>query len=175
MKAINKYLLRTSVLLVATASLFSFQCEEDNDFFESEEFAVQILLSELVVNLEEDFPADEASLKLRLQEYLKNSPSYFYGATIAVLNAEGNVINSPYYYRISDTELEFTDGLMSAGYEIDKQPWLRLPIDTGEAVWSEPYFDEGGGNIWMQTRSVPVRLDGKIVAVATTDLAVDGP
>ncbi|MFN6244412.1 MAG: hypothetical protein ACK4Y8_08670 [Bacteroidota bacterium] len=37
-------------------------------------------------------------------------------------------------------------------------------------MWTAPYFDAGGGNIWMKTRSVPVKVNGKIIAVATTDL-----
>lgn len=169
-----RHRLRAFVVILTSTILFSFQCEEEN-YFDSEQLAVENALNDLVVGLERDFPADVVGLKLRLQEYLEKSPSYFYGATIAVLNAEGTVVNSPYYYRISQIELGFTDGLMSAAYEIDKQPWLRGAIDSGSAVWSDPYFDEGGGNIWMQTLSVPVFAEGKIIAVATTDLAVDAP
>ena len=37
-----------------------------------------------------------------------------------------------------------------------------------------PYFDAGGGEIWMITRSVPAR-DAWVFAIVTTDLPVDAP
>jgi len=33
--------------------------------------------------------------------------------------------------------------------------WYQIPKELGKAVWSEPYFDEGAGNIMMSTYSVP--------------------
>ena len=36
-------------------------------------------------------------------------------------------------------------------------------------------FDAGGGEIWMITRSVPVRDADGIFAIVTTDLPVDAP
>jgi len=38
-----------------------------------------------------------------------------------------------------------------------------------------PYFDAGGGDTWMITRSVPARDDKGVFAVVTTDLVVDPP
>ena len=33
--------------------------------------------------------------------------------------------------------------------------WFQIPEHLGLAVWSEPYFDEGGGGITMSTFSIP--------------------
>ena len=33
--------------------------------------------------------------------------------------------------------------------------WYQRPKELGKPVWSEPYFDEGAGNIMMSTYSVP--------------------
>ncbi len=33
--------------------------------------------------------------------------------------------------------------------------WYQIPGELGKAEWSEPYFDEGGGNILMSTCSIP--------------------
>ncbi len=33
--------------------------------------------------------------------------------------------------------------------------WYQIPRELGKTEWSEPYFDEGGGNIPMATCSVP--------------------
>ena len=38
-----------------------------------------------------------------------------------------------------------------------------------------PYFDAGGGEIWMIPRSVPARDAEGIFAIVTTDLPVDAP
>lgn len=45
----------------------------------------------------------------------------------------------------------------------------------GMCVWTDPYFDTGNGEVWMITRSVPVRDAKGIFAVITTDLVVDVP
>ena len=47
-------------------------------------------------------------------------------------------------------------------------------IGPNGSIWTPPYFDEGGGEIWMITRSVPARDAGGVFAV-TTDLPVDDP
>jgi hypothetical protein len=52
---------------------------------------------------------------------------------------------------------------------------LRKPIDTKLPYWTAPYFDTGGGEIWMKTYSYPIIVNNKVIAVATTDLAVDQP
>lgn len=39
-------------------------------------------------------------------------------------------------------------------------------IETGEARWSEPYFDDSGGEVMMVTYCVPIHdRSGKVVAV----------
>ena len=59
------------------------------------------------------------------------------------------------------------------------QDYLEVhPVFYGAAdvgVWTSPYFDAGGGEIWMITRSVPARDSAGIFAIVTTDLPVDGP
>eukprot|EP00889_Picochlorum_renovo_P007185 jgi/Picre1/34215/NNA_001689.t1 len=70
---------------------------------------------------------------------------------------------------------------MASSYSINEQAWLREPIDQGKAIWTDPYFDEGGGSIWMRTRSYPIfnstsgSENDDIVAVATTDIRVEAP
>ena len=34
--------------------------------------------------------------------------------------------------------------------------WYQIPKELDRPVWSEPYYDEGGGNIIMSTYSVPL-------------------
>jgi sigma-B regulation protein RsbU (phosphoserine phosphatase) len=125
--------------------------------------------------LEESLPADIAVLKVRIGNYMGSNPSVFYGATVALLDTDGVAVYSPYVYRPNGVDLVFSDSLMDPTYQINSQSWLRAPIDQATSVWTEPYFDEGGGDIWMKTRSVPIYQNGKIVAVATTDVRVKKP
>ena len=50
-----------------------------------------------------------------------------------------------------------------------------MPLAANASIWTAPYFDAGGGEIWMITRSVPARDDEGIFAIVTTDLPVDAP
>ena len=43
-------------------------------------------------------------------------------------------------------------------YDYFKQPWYRLPKELNKPVWSDPYFDMGGGNTMMCTYAVPFYL-----------------
>ena len=55
------------------------------------------------------------------------------------------------------TDLVVTDlGRGGRAYEIGD--WFQLPVQMRRAVWTEPYYDEGGGNIVMATYAVPVHL-----------------
>ncbi len=58
---------------------------------------------------------------------------------------------------------------------IEAQEWIAMPLAANASVWTPPYFDAGGGEIWMITRSVPARDGEGIFAIVTTDLPVDAP
>ena len=94
-------------------------------------------------------------------------------ARLPILDSSGGVIASPYVYRTSDGYAS-TD-LAAPSYDIEAQDWFAAPLAENASVWTDPYFDAGGGEIWMITRSVPVRDAGGIFAIITTDLAVDAP
>ena len=108
-----------------------------------------------------------------IESYLEGNRG-LYGSTVTLLGeVDGKAVCSPYVYRVTEEAAwERTDSLMDASYRIDEQQWLREPVDTQSAVWSDPYFDEGGGNIEMETYSVPIIVDGSVVGVATTDLPI---
>ncbi len=118
-------------------------------------------------------PPTKTDISNRIKGYLLSQPKNFFGSTVSLLDSSGKVTYSPYWYRLNDT-LSMKN-LADTNYHINVQAWLREPIDGGKAVWTAPYFDAGGGEIWMRTRSVPVYINGKIIAVATTDLAVEKP
>ena len=48
-----------------------------------------------------------------------------------------------------------------------------MPLAANAGVWTTPYFDAGGGEIWTITRSVPACDVEGVFAIVTTDLPVD--
>ena len=68
-----------------------------------------------------------------------------------------------------------TFDLAVPSYNIEAQAWVTAPLTANAGVWTAPYFDAGGGEIWMITRSVPVRDAEGVFALVTTDLPVDAP
>ena len=77
---------------------------------------------------------------------------------------------APYFYR-EGGEAKF-EQLAKPEYNYFQWDWYRLPRDAGHAMWTEPYFDDGGGNTVMITYSVPFRRDDVFWGIATIDIAM---
>lgn len=118
----------------------------------------------------------EQGLQQMLRDVVANNDEIF-GATIALNPAlskdpEGF---APYYFSENGT-LSFANLANSrANYQL--QPWFTRPIEEGKPLWSEPYFDSGGGEVYMTTYSVPVfRVDEQgqrtLYAVITADVTL---
>jgi len=60
---------------------------------------------------------------------------------------------APYYYK-SDGKLRFKF-LGGESYRYFFMDWYQIPRHTGRSIWTEPYFDEGGGQVVMSTYAVP--------------------
>jgi signal transduction histidine kinase/methyl-accepting chemotaxis protein len=82
---------------------------------------------------------------------------------------------APYVYK-ADTGIVKTY-LGNKEYNYFLMDWYLIPRELEKPVWSEPYFDEGGGNALMITYSVPVfktiKGEKKLYAVVTADVALD--
>lgn len=148
--------------------LFISGCKKEEDFRP----AVEAAMATFAASLQTDLPTT-ASVTERVRVYLSGQPTYFFGSTVTLLDANGLATTSPYWYRNNGGLL--SKQLAVSTYNIDTQVWLRKPIDLKQPYWTEPYFDAGGGEIWMRTYSVPIIINNKVVAVATTDLAVNKP
>ena len=67
-----------------------------------------------------------------------------------------------------------TSSLATQEYDYQHQEWFLKPLELGKGYWSEPYYDEGGGNMLMTTYSVPVlNKKGHPAAVLTADVSLD--
>ncbi len=164
-------MIRASVLLVALFALLLQGCSNGDDF-QNDRRRVEEALNALATNLVENRPADVAAYTERLGRHVESNPSFF-GSAVALVDEAGEVIASPYVYRTAEGLA--TKDLATPSYGIKSQEWFAAPIAADEGIWSEPYFDTGGGEIWMITRSVPVRDSRGVFAVVTTDLEVDAP
>jgi len=158
------------VALAAVAAVLP-GCGDNHAGSRGAQALVERQLAAFAEELVADMPAAD-ELPARIRAYLEANPAFF-GSTVALIGENGKVFTSPYVYRdnggLGEVDLAYP------GYDIDNQAWLTEPRDRRQAVWSEPYFDAGGGNIWMVTRSVPLLRDGQVYAVVTTDLPVDPP
>jgi len=90
------------------------------------------------------------------------------GSTVALVNKNA----APYCW---DEGGEIKAGtLATEEYDYKHQEWFEKPLECGKGYWSEPYFDEGGGDMLMTTYSVPVAdKKGKAIAVLTADVSLD--
>ena len=64
--------------------------------------------------------------------------------------------------------------LATEEYDYPTQEWFTKPLELQDSYWSEPYFDENGGDILMTTFSMPVRdKNGTVAAILTADISLD--
>ena len=97
------------------------------------------------------------------------------GSTVALVPGylRENPLFSPYVCRDGAGGLRFLS-LATPEYDYPSQEWFVKPVELGEGYWSEPYVDEGGGEMLMTTFSMPIRdKTGAIAAVLTADLSLD--
>lgn len=135
--------------------------------------AVEKVPQNLAYALEDSSYSNEGLKKL-LRAVVKHNPE-IYGATIAFEPCAFNgktVAFAPYYYK-SGEEVRYSD-LAADSYRYFDWDWYRLPKERDRPVWSEPYYDEGGGNVVMSTYSVPFyrEADGKkkLMGIVTADI-----
>lgn len=161
-----------SVLFLAVLAAQSCRNDAPGSAKEDSQTAVVAALDTLAADLAAERPANAAAYASRLQAYLEAHP-VFYGSAVALLDDAGTVTDCPYVYRTPDGYA--TLDLATPSYDIEGQDWFKMPLEANTGIWTAPYFDAGGGEIWMITRSVPVRGDEGVFAVVTTDLPVDPP
>ena len=159
-----------AVLLLTLVTTESIRADAPTQ--EALQTAVVAALDTLVAELVAERPAGAAAYTERLQAFLEANPA-FYGSAAALLDEAGVVTASPYVYRTAHGFHSLD--LALPHYHIEAQEWLTIPLAANASIWTPPYFDAGGGEIWMITRSVPARDAEGIFAIVTADLPVDAP
>ena len=119
----------------------------------------------------------EQGLQQMLRDVVAHNDEIF-GATIALNPAYSDKPEgfAPYYYT-EQGGVEFAN-LANSRANYQQQPWFTRPIAEGRALWSEPYFDTGGGEVYMTTYSVPVFRQNDqgerfLYAVVTADVTLE--
>jgi sigma-B regulation protein RsbU (phosphoserine phosphatase) len=125
------------------------------EFRNTTEAEKKILLKSVLFNKEELF-----GCAISCEPYVCNKDSLYY---------------SIYAYRQNDSIL-FTN-LNDPEYNYFYKDWYLIPKTLQKPVWSEPYFDIGGGNTLMTTYSVPFFSfkdnKEKFYGVLTIDVSID--
>ena len=113
----------------------------------------------------------------RIPELVVQGNPVVTGSTVALVPGHSKrfPLFSPYVVR--DTTLSEgirTLSLATAEYDYPSKEWFYVSLTDPDGYWSEPYFDEGGGDLLMTTFSFPV-TDGKgdVAAVLTADISLD--
>ena len=86
--------------------------------------------------------------------------------------AEKGILFSPYAYRYND-RID-TLQLGTEEYDYPYMDWYQIPKLLDRPYWSEPYYDDGGGEMIMTTYSLPLHdAEGKLYAIFTADLSLE--
>ena len=119
-------------------------------------------------------PLTEIELYALLRKNVEQHPMVF-GSTFAFAPgrfSESRRLFAPYVCRSENGLIEKEISQDAYDYTQSEQDWWIIPSSTGKSVWTDPYFDEGAGNVFMCTYSVPVFRDGALYGVVTIDLAL---
>lgn len=128
----------------------------------------------------ETVPCDGAGIERLLKNTVQCNRE-IYGSTVAFEpRAFDKDIDAyaPYFYK-GQNGIELVQ-LGNDTYNYSQHDWYHIPRTLGAPVWSEPFFDEGGGNVLMATYSYPVfetsgdGMKGPVKAIATADVSLEG-
>lgn len=110
-----------------------------------------------------------------LTRHIVESNDFISGSAIAFepyYYEEYGCFYSPYSYRDGDGISSIQLG--NNGYDYHFMDWYQIPKLLNTPYWSEPYYDEGGGNIVMTTYAYPIyNENGVLTAMFTADLSLE--
>lgn len=119
----------------------------------------------------------------------KDQEEYLYHITNKIVSENDNIVGSaiafkpgyrghhwfsPYSYIDKESGKVLSKQLGNESYDYFGMEWYSVPATTREVHWSEPYYDEGGGEYLMCTYSFPI-IDqkGEVYAVMTADITLE--
>jgi signal transduction histidine kinase len=142
---------------------------------------IEVLLREVAqiasttaAHLSIDSDISEAAAFEILRSNVASNPLVF-GAALAFEPDEfsGRQLFGPYVYRQGEDLTEIVSTELDYDYTQPEWDWWHLPSKALTGVWTEPYFDDGGGNIYMTTFSAPFFKENRFIGVATIDIPLE--
>jgi sigma-B regulation protein RsbU (phosphoserine phosphatase) len=110
----------------------------------------------------------------RLLERNVDGSPIVYGACVAFepgTAKPAGVLFAPYVFRNEGALKRIDiDQTVYDWYRDPRYTWFSAPKSLGQPVWSNPYFDEGAGNVLMATYSAPFRFNESFGGVTTVDI-----
>lgn len=111
-----------------------------------------------------------------IKNMLQKNP-LIYGVSIAYkprVQGADTLFLAPYIYAPSPDTMIFKN--LADEYLYTNEEWYKNARDLETGTWSEPYYDEGGGEVLMSTYAVPFYKDhgnGRVFAgVVTADISL---
>ena len=157
------------LLILSTKESMNVYDERINNVFS----VVEVAVSNNVPEVEENIHRENREY-FAVEHLLALNPNIM-GAAVAYnpdYEPKKGIPFSPYAHR--DSKGIHTKQLNTPEYDYIHQEWYTKPIEQGKGTWSEPYLDEGGGEVMMITYSQPlINNKGEIYAVQTADIALD--
>ena len=119
----------------------------------------------------------EEEIKIILDAITLNSSEIFGTSVAFAPNLSGEQSSpKPVYAYKKNGKVRFTL-LDQPGYDYSNKDWYLLPKILNRPVWVEPYFDKGGGGVFMTTYAVPFSFFNGITStftgVVTVDVSID--
>lgn len=111
-----------------------------------------------------------------ITERMLQNNEFICGAAVAFephyYDSEGRYF-SPYSYRDTNGEIK-SKQLGNETYDYHYMDWYQISKLLNEPYWSEPYYDDGGGEMMMTTYSKPLYDEyGNLYAIITADLSLE--
>lgn len=186
------YVMRTTLTIAIFSLSLLGACTTTHFVLPSEQEQLQVeTAAQKQAPIAEKLPLDADSIYPALERFLVEHPEV-YGWTFAIDPAYAGKPLAPYVYRQGsklirvDLAKATRTSLRRAGmltnneklvrrdrsaddYNYPTQAWFIDPVTQRKAMWSDAYFDAGGGEAQMVTYSVPVEKDGRIIGVLAAD------
>ena len=110
---------------------------------------------------------------IKTMEALLNADASAIGGLIAL---EPNVLRDgapmAYYVGVDKRGVRDRD-LIALGYNAHRQGWYRRTLQADAPWWSEPYFNETAGGLWMSTLNMPLKAhDGTRLGMISLDVPI---
>lgn len=136
--------------------------------------SVEIAVENMAWIVPHELESPDAMYEITMQ-LLKNN-EFIYGSSVAFepnYFSEKGYYFSPYAYKDKSEGIKYKQ-LGNESYDYHYMDWYQIPKLLKEAYWTEPYYDDGGGEAMMTTYSKPLYdEEGNMYAVITADISLE--